>query len=243
MAMAAAQLYASVAAPRRSFVPSNGLGLSLSTPRVLRYLPMGIERTFKNPSHGAPKLSVSMCIRENSTKSPGFEANTAVTYNEDQTHESPKTNFTAEPVDETMTMDKAVAPPPKRSAKIHDFCFGIPFGGFLFSMGLIGYLLWRSPVSLVLGVAPGFTIFLLGVLSLKVWRSGISSVPFILGQAALSSILTWQYSKAYNMTKKILPWGFYAFLSGAMLCFYTYVMLAGGNPPPKKQKLAAASPS
>uniref|UniRef100_A0A6V7QVY0 Protein FATTY ACID EXPORT 1, chloroplastic n=1 Tax=Ananas comosus var. bracteatus TaxID=296719 RepID=A0A6V7QVY0_ANACO len=217
MAMAAAQLYASVAAPRRCFVPSNGLGLSLSTPTVLRYLPMGIERTFKNPSHGAPKLSVSMCIRENSTKSPGFEANTAVTYNEDQTHESPKTNFTAEPVDETMTMDKAVAPPPKRS-------------GFLFSMGLIGYLLWRSPVSLVLGVAPGFTIFLLGVLSLKVWRSGISSVPFILGQAALSSILTWQYSKAYNMVM--------------VQCFvYTYVMLAGGNPPPKKQKLAAASPS
>lgn len=71
-----------------------------------------------------------MCIRENSTKSPGFEANTAVTYNEDQTHESPKPNFTAEPVDETMTMDKAVAPSPKRSAKIHDFCLGIPFGKF-----------------------------------------------------------------------------------------------------------------
>jgi hypothetical protein len=56
-------------------------------------------------------------------------------------------------------------------------------GGFLFSMGLIGFLFWRNPVSLTFGVAPGLAILALGVLSLKVWRSGKSSLPFILAQA------------------------------------------------------------
>nr|CAB3487343.1 unnamed protein product [Digitaria exilis] len=35
-------------------------------------------------------------------------------------------------------------------------------------------------------------------------------------------------------TNRLLPWGFYASLSTAMVCFYGYVLLAGGNPPPKK---------
>jgi len=30
--------------------------------------------------------------------------------------------------------------------------------------------------------------------------------------------------------------------SAAMLCFYSYVLISGGNPPPKK-KLASADPS
>ncbi|KAF8703411.1 hypothetical protein HU200_032214 [Digitaria exilis] len=122
----------------------------------------------------------------------------------------------------------------KRSAKIHDFCLGIPFGGLLFSMGLLGYIFSRSTISLVLGVAPGFATLLLGTLSLKVWRSGRSSFPFILAQAAISAFLAWKYSHAYFLTNRLLPWGFYASLSTAMVCFYGYVLLAGGNPPPKK---------
>ncbi|CAO2035401.1 unnamed protein product, partial [Urochloa humidicola] len=122
----------------------------------------------------------------------------------------------------------------KRSAKIHDFCLGIPFGGLLFSMGLLGYIFSRSTISLVLGVAPGFTTLLLGTLSLKFWRSGRSSFVFILAQAAISAFLAWKYSHAYFLTNRLLPWGFYASLSTAMTCFYGYVLLAGGNPPPKK---------
>ncbi|PUZ47582.1 hypothetical protein GQ55_7G177300 [Panicum hallii var. hallii] len=122
----------------------------------------------------------------------------------------------------------------KRSAKIHDFCLGIPFGGLLFSMGLLGYMFSRSTISIVLGVAPGLATLLLGALSLKFWRSGKSSFLFILAQAAISAFLAWKYSHAYFLTNRLLPWGFYASLSTAMACFYGYVLLAGGNPPPKK---------
>ncbi|XP_003579942.1 protein FATTY ACID EXPORT 1, chloroplastic [Brachypodium distachyon] len=128
---------------------------------------------------------------------------------------------------------------PKRSAKIHDFCFGIPFGGLLFCMGLLGYFFSRSTISLVLGVAPGLATLFLGILSLNFWKRGRSSFLFILGQAAISAVLAWKYSHAYLLTNRILPWGFYASLSTAMACFYAYVLLAGGNPPPKK--LAGAS--
>ncbi|XP_062185274.1 protein FATTY ACID EXPORT 1, chloroplastic-like [Phragmites australis] len=142
-------------------------------------------------------------------------------------------------VKELVKEDEHVIPQ-KRSAKIHDFCFGIPFGGLLFSMGLLGYIFSRSTISLVLGVAPGLTTLLLGTLSLKFWRSGKSSFLFILAQAAISVFLAWKYSHAYFLTNRLLPWGFYASLSTAMTCFYTYVLLAGGNPPPKK--LAAIPP-
>ncbi|CAL5031531.1 unnamed protein product [Urochloa decumbens] len=124
--------------------------------------------------------------------------------------------------------------PQKRSAKIHDFCLGIPFGGLLFSMGLLGYIFSRSTISLVLGIAPGFATLLLGTLSLKFWRNGRSSFLFILAQGAISAFLAWKYSHAYFLTNRLLPWGFYASLSTAMTCFYGYVLLAGGNPPPKK---------
>lgn len=143
------------------------------------------------------------------------------------------------PANEEINTEQEIAPQQK-CAKIHDFCLGIPFGGFLFFMGLIGFLFWRSPVSLTFGVAPGIAILALGVLSLKVWRSGKSSLPFILAQAGIAAAVAWKHCQAYTTTKKLLPWGFYAALSASMICFYFYVLLAGGNPPPKKAKAAAA---
>ncbi|KAE8777525.1 hypothetical protein D1007_49679 [Hordeum vulgare] len=139
---------------------------------------------------------------------------------------------------EEINIHQEVAPPQK-SAIIHDFCLGIPFGGLLFSMGLVGFLFWRSPVSLTFGVAPGLAILGLAVLSLKGWRSGKSSLPFILAQAAVAAAVAWKHCQAYTTTKKLLPWGFYTALSALMICFYSYVLLAGGNPPPKKKPAAA----
>ncbi|KAL6652567.1 hypothetical protein ACP70R_011492 [Stipagrostis hirtigluma subsp. patula] len=148
-------------------------------------------------------------------------------------------NLRSDQIDESVKVDEHVTPQ-KRSAKIHDFCFGIPFGGLLFSMGLLGYIFSRSTISLVLGVAPGLATLLLGTLSLKFWRIGRSSFVFILAQAVIAAFLAWKYSHAYFLTNRLLPWGFYASLSTAMACFYSYVMIAGGNPPPKK--LAAVPP-
>ncbi|EEF29719.1 protein FATTY ACID EXPORT 1, chloroplastic [Ricinus communis] len=120
------------------------------------------------------------------------------------------------------------------AAKIHDFCFGIPYGGLVLSGGLLGFLFSRNPTILSTGVLYGGALLALSFLSLKIWRQGKSSIPFVLGQAVLSAALSWKHFQAYSLTKKLIPTGFYAVISAAMLCFFSYVMISGGNPPPKK---------
>ncbi|XP_027352293.1 protein FATTY ACID EXPORT 1, chloroplastic isoform X2 [Abrus precatorius] len=128
----------------------------------------------------------------------------------------------------------------KKTAKIHDFCLGIPFGGFVLTGGIIGFLFSRSPATLSSGVFFGGALLFLSTLSLKVWRQGKSSLPFILGQAALAGVLIWKNFQSYSLAKKLFPTGFNAIISSAMLCFYFYVLLSGGNPPPKKLKPSAS---
>ncbi|KAL4354467.1 hypothetical protein GQ457_06G012730 [Hibiscus cannabinus] len=123
----------------------------------------------------------------------------------------------------------------KRAAKIHDFCFGIPYGGLVLSGGLVGFIFSRNPTTLLFGGA----VLALSTFSLKIWREGKSSFPFILGQAALAAVLFWQNFKTYSLTKKLFPNALYAAISAAMLFFYSYVVISGGNPPPKKMKLSA----
>lgn len=139
--------------------------------------------------------------------------------------------------------DEPVTSQPKKSAMIHDFCLGIPFGGLIVSGGLFGFIFSRNFGSLSMGLLVGGALLALSTLSLKVWRQGKSSLPFILGQAVLSLALVWKNYQAYALTKKLFPTGFNAVISAAMLCFYAYVVLSGGNPPPKKLKpLASAEP-
>ncbi|XP_051203629.1 protein FATTY ACID EXPORT 1, chloroplastic [Lolium perenne] len=186
------------------------------------------------PASLATKPLTAMCMKSKCTGTP-VEHATAPEHTGDEIPEPTTVVAATEEVD----IDLGDAPQQK-SAIIHDFCLGIPFGGLLFSMGLVGFLFWRSPVSLTFGVAPGLAILALAVLSLKGWRSGKSSLPFILAQGAVAAAVAWKHCQAYTVTKKLLPWGFYAALSAAMICFYSYVLLAGGNPPPKKKKAAAA---
>ncbi|KAJ6943037.1 hypothetical protein NC652_008740 [Populus alba x Populus x berolinensis] len=139
--------------------------------------------------------------------------------------------------------DKGISDPVKGvygSAKIHDFCFGIPFGGIVFSGGLIGFVLSKNAVSLGTGVLYGGALLALSTFSLKIWRQGKSSFPFVLGQAVLAAALCWNNFRAYSLTKKLIPTGFFAVISAAMLCFYSYVMISGGNPPPKKLQSSAS---
>lgn len=138
-------------------------------------------------------------------------------------------------------LQEAVVGEPIRAAKIHDFCFGIPFGGLVLSGGILGFIFTRNPASLGTGVLFGGALLALSTYSLKVWRQGKSCLPFILGQAVLSMALLWKNVQAYSLTKKLFPPGFNAVISAAMLCFYSYVVISGGNPPPKKKSSAYAS--
>ncbi|KAJ0246764.1 Protein FATTY ACID EXPORT 1 [Hirschfeldia incana] len=141
-----------------------------------------------------------------------------------------------EPVEEHVTSTQQ----PKRAAKIHDFCFGIPYGGLVMSGGLLGFAFSRNLTSLSTGVLYGGGLLALSTLSMKIWRQGKSSFPYILGQAVLSAVVFWKNFTAYSMSKKLFPAGLFAVVSAAMLCFYSYVVLSGGNPPPKKLKPSAA---
>ncbi|OMO70248.1 hypothetical protein CCACVL1_19045 [Corchorus capsularis] len=128
---------------------------------------------------------------------------------------------------------------PKRAAKIHDFCFGIPYGGLVLGGGVVGFVFSKNPATLLFGGA----LLALSTFSLKIWRQGKSSLPFILGQAALAAVIFWKNFQTYSLTKKLFPNAFYAAISAAMFCFYTYVVVSGGNPPPKKLKPAASHQS
>ncbi|CAI9765649.1 unnamed protein product [Fraxinus pennsylvanica] len=139
-------------------------------------------------------------------------------------------------------IQEQVVSQPKRAAKIHDFCLGIPFGGLVLSGGLVGFIFSRNLATLSTGVLFGASLLVLSTVSMRVWRQGKSSLPFILGQAVLSASLLWKNFQTYTLTRKIFPTGFNAVISAAMLCFYFYVVLSGGNPAPKKMKLPTAAP-
>ncbi|KAL4607737.1 hypothetical protein ACB092_09G196800 [Castanea dentata] len=72
------------------------------------------------------------------------------------------------------------------------FCFGIPYGGLVTSGGLLGFVFSRNLATLSSGVLFGGALLALSTFNLKIWRQGKSSLPFILGQAALSAALLWK---------------------------------------------------
>ncbi|KAK7336513.1 hypothetical protein VNO77_17055 [Canavalia gladiata] len=191
-----------------------------------------------------PKLSVVMCLERHGTDTAGSDSKNTLSYAADvsklHVEEKPK-SYSTEEDHGTKKIGFGEATQEgvnqtKKTAKIHDFCLGIPFGGFVLTGGIIGFLFSRSPATLSSGVIFGGALLFLSTLSLKVWRQGKSSIPFILGQAALAGALIWKNFQSYSLAKKIFPTGFSAIISSAMLCFYFYVLISGGNPPPKKLK-------
>ncbi|KAA0067866.1 protein FATTY ACID EXPORT 1 [Cucumis melo var. makuwa] len=107
--------------------------------------------------------------------------------------------------------------------------------GIVLSGGLISFIFSRNP-SAFSSLVSGGALLALSTLSLKIWRQGKSSFPFILGQAVFTASFFWNSYQTYLLTKNVFPTAIYAALSAAMLCFYLYVVISGGNPPPKKLK-------
>ncbi|KAK1320059.1 hypothetical protein QJS10_CPA03g00114 [Acorus calamus] len=201
--------------------------------------------------HRLPRWSMCIRVEDGSIKNRTVKSNFSVKYttNKHDQHIDGelRPHASEEQSEEVPEMDVPVeevgAPEKKRAAKIHDFCFGIPFGGLVFGGGLVGFIFSRNLATLGTGVLYGGALLALSIISLKVWRQGKSCLPFILGQGAIAATLLAKNFQTYNLTKKLFPTGFYAFMSAAMLCFYSYVLISGGNPPPKKSKLATNSSS
>ncbi|XP_043690530.1 protein FATTY ACID EXPORT 1, chloroplastic-like [Telopea speciosissima] len=198
------------------------------------------------------KLSVSMHLEGSGMERTRSETMTTLSYTADPSTSHIESTMKSYPNNEEQVggklgvgdqLQEQVVTQQKRAAKIHDFCFGIPFGGLVLSGGLAGFVFSRNVTTLITGMLFGGALLALSTTSLKVWRQGKSSLPFILGQAALAAALLGNYYRTYSLTKKLLPAGFYAIVSAAMLCFFSYVVISGGNPPPKKLKSAKGAPS
>ncbi|XP_042000364.1 protein FATTY ACID EXPORT 1, chloroplastic-like [Salvia splendens] len=196
-----------------------------------KFRPIKVINVMNSDGHGS-KLSQL----ENNT--PSYVEDASASYNGSsvQPHSAADSSVAGGAIDE----QESAVTQPKRAAMIHDFCFGIPFGGLVFSGGLVGFLVSRNPRTLMSGVLYGGALLALSTLSLKVWKQGKPSFPFILGQAVLSLALLLKHSRAYTLTNKFFPAAFNVVISAAMLLFYAYVMISGGNPPPKKLKPTAA---
>lgn len=185
-----------------------------------------------------PQVFNVMSSDECGTDVSSLQNKTTPIHIEDESNSHNGSSIKSHPLTEgTLNKDmKEQVDQPIRAAKIHDFCFGIPFGGVVLGGGLLGFIFSRNLATLSTGVLFGGALLALSTISLKVWRQGKSSLPFILGQAVLAVALLWKNFQAYSLTQKLFPAGFNILISAAMLCFYSYVVISGGNPPPKKSK-------
>ncbi|CAM6102586.1 unnamed protein product [Calypogeia fissa] len=125
----------------------------------------------------------------------------------------------------------------RQGSKIHDFCLGIPYGAIMVVGGFLWFIISGSTDAIRFGVILGGLLLFLSVKSLKVWKDGKSSIPYIQGQAVIALIIFAKDSRAFLKTGAFFPPAVSALASGAILAFYTYVYLSGGNPP-KKEKTA-----
>ncbi|XP_077251176.1 protein FATTY ACID EXPORT 1, chloroplastic-like isoform X2 [Tasmannia lanceolata] len=166
------------------------------------------------------RLSVAMRLEGSNMENPGSETKTSVRFTADKPNQhlegAMKSYPSEEQIDGNLGMETTLHTngvfQQKKSAKIHDFCFGIPFGGIVLSGGLIGFLFSRNPATLITGVLFGGALLSLSIYSLKVWRQGRSNFPFIFGQAALAAALLGKHFQTYSLCRRRNT-----FLLGSML--------------------------
>ncbi|KAF2308151.1 hypothetical protein GH714_035884 [Hevea brasiliensis] len=150
-----------------------------------------------SPLSTRSKLWIAMSLEgARGTENSSSEIKTRLSYTADES--KPYVEGPAEP---HGLEEKGITDPGKAygAAKIHDFCFGIPYGGLVLSGGLLGFVFSRNPTTLSTGVLFGGALLALSIFSLKIWRQGKSSVPFVLGQAVLSAALLWKNFQAYSL--------------------------------------------
>uniref|UniRef100_A0A2N9FWC6 Peptidase S54 rhomboid domain-containing protein n=1 Tax=Fagus sylvatica TaxID=28930 RepID=A0A2N9FWC6_FAGSY len=109
---------------------------------------------------------------------------------------------------------------------------GHAIGGLGLSGGLLGFVFTRNPATLSTGVLFGGALLALNTFSFKIWRQGNSSLPTF-SSPSLEELSDPLIGSTSHQQKVLIH-------CAAMLCFSSYVLISGGNPPPKKLK---SSPS
>lgn len=119
----------------------------------------------------------------------------------------------------------------RRGAVIHDFCLGIPFGAVLAAGGVLWFTLAGSLNALRFGLILGGLILASSVGSLHAWQSYRPTLPYVVIQAVVSSLIFIYEATRFAQTKALFPTGLTALASLLMVAFYTYVIMSGGNKP------------
>ncbi|VFQ91024.1 unnamed protein product [Cuscuta campestris] len=157
------------------------------------------------PPHSLrPKVFICMSHDGHGTDVSSIEDRASLSYTSEKPLSAPVESVTGKSLSEPLQgqnelVEGDISSQPKRAAKIHDFCFGIPFGGFVLSGGLLGFIFSRNLANLGYGVLYGGALLALSITSLKVWRQGNSSLPFILGQAVLAGSLLVKNVMTYSL--------------------------------------------
>ena len=92
------------------------------------------------------KLSVVMSLERHDTDTAGTDTKNTLSYAADvskQNSYSTKEDHDTEKTGFGQAMQESVDQP-KKTAKIHDFCLGIPFGGFVLTGGIVGFLFFTE---------------------------------------------------------------------------------------------------
>ncbi|KAK6916068.1 TMEM14 family, partial [Dillenia turbinata] len=153
------------------------------------------------------KLTIRMSLDGHGTETSRTQSKTNVSYTSDASRSYIQQTVKPQPASEdhlagnialVEEAQEPIAIQKKRAAKIHDFCFGIPFGGLVLSGGLLGFMFSRNLATLST-LLYGGALLALSTFSLKIWRQGKSSLPFILGQAVLSGALFWKNMQSYSL--------------------------------------------
>eukprot|EP00475_Leptophrys_vorax_P013555 TRINITY_DN19921_c3_g1_i2.p1 TRINITY_DN19921_c3_g1~~TRINITY_DN19921_c3_g1_i2.p1 ORF type:complete len:301 (-),score=43.61 TRINITY_DN19921_c3_g1_i2:111-1013(-) len=129
----------------------------------------------------------------------------------------------------------------RQGAVIHDFCLGIPYGALLVAGGIAWFTLAGSLNALRFGLILGGLILANSISSLRAWQSQRSTLPYIVFQAALSSLVFVYEATRFAQTKNVFPTGLAALVSLVMVAFYTYIVMSGGSKPKVTAAAAAAA--
>eukprot|EP00271_Cylindrocystis_brebissonii_P014470 TRINITY_DN35817_c0_g1_i1.p1 TRINITY_DN35817_c0_g1~~TRINITY_DN35817_c0_g1_i1.p1 ORF type:complete len:241 (-),score=25.70 TRINITY_DN35817_c0_g1_i1:798-1520(-) len=129
---------------------------------------------------------------------------------------------------------------PKKTARLHDFCLGIPYGAFLIAGGLLTF--FRGPRQVALQTsALGALLLAASVRSLTEWKREQKTLVYIGSQAVLSLAIAVLEANRYAQGARAFPTIIMLALSSAMFAFFLYVILAGGPPRKKAKKLSSLS--